>query len=290
MNEFDFKIGSSVECRDGGCGKLARVVVEPESLAVTHLIVEAGLLLKKARVFPIDIVERADETGIRLSISSETLADYPEYKEVDLEHTVPGSAGGGVVSTGYGPMVTGSPTVVIHEKQRLGIAEDLETVKRGTAVSNARGQVGKLEHVVADPDSGAITHLVIRQGLLFTHNTAVPIALVDQVTEEGIYLAATDEELKALPPFTGTQPANGEHIAGVDMTDPSSESVAARIETALAIAPQTKDARIEVIHDRGMVTLLGEVESETTRVAAAAIAADQRGVTRVNNELKVAPR
>ena len=290
MNEFDFKIGSSVECKDGSCGKLARVVVDPETLAVTHLIVEAGLLLKKARVFPINIVERADEAGVQLSISSEALSDYPEYQEVDVEQTVPGSAGGGVVSTGYGPVVTGAPTIVVHEKRRLGIAEELETVKRGTPVSNAHGQVGKLEHVVADPDSGAITHLVIRQGLLFSHDTTIPLALVEQVTEEGIFIAATDEELKTLPPFGGSATTQAAQIGSIDTTDTGSESVAVRIETALVSAPQTQDARIEVIHDRGIVTLLGEVESEATRVAAGAIAAEQRGVTRVNNELKVTPR
>jgi osmotically-inducible protein OsmY len=57
---------------------------------------------------------------------------------------------------------------------------------------------------------------------------------------------------------------------------------------ALAADPRTKQAVIEVIHDRGVVALQGQVEGGAARNAAAEIASQQRGVTTVVNELMIA--
>ena len=64
--------------------------------------------------------------------------------------------------------------------------------------------------------------------------------------------------------------------------------VALQVIAALATDPRTKQAVIEVIHDRGVVTLQGQVESVAVRNAAAEIASQQRGVTTVVNELIIA--
>jgi len=62
-------------------------------------------------------------------------------------------------------------------------------------------------------------------------------------------------------------------------------SLETRICTALAADPRTKQAVIEVIADRGVVTLQGQVENAEARAAAAEIARQQPGVTVVHNEL-----
>jgi len=63
--------------------------------------------------------------------------------------------------------------------------------------------------------------------------------------------------------------------------------VAVQVTAALAADPRTKDAVIEVIHDRGVVALQGQVDRVATRNAAAEIAGQQRGVTTVVNELMI---
>jgi len=76
------------------------------------------------------------------------------------------------------------------------------------------------------------------------------------------------------PDMTPATPAE-EHLVSLET----------RVCTALAADPRTKQAVIEVIADRGVVTLQGQVEKAETRAAAAEIARQQPGVTVVHNEL-----
>jgi len=68
----------------------------------------------------------------------------------------------------------------------------------------------------------------------------------------------------------------------------SQENLVYQIGSALAADPRTKNAVIEVIDDRGVITLQGKVESVKARNAAEGIAAQQGGVATVINELVVA--
>lgn len=63
--------------------------------------------------------------------------------------------------------------------------------------------------------------------------------------------------------------------------------VGQQVTSALMDDPRTKEAVIEVSNDRGILTLIGTVDSEETRQAAEAIARQQPGVVSVVNELKV---
>jgi osmotically-inducible protein OsmY len=63
--------------------------------------------------------------------------------------------------------------------------------------------------------------------------------------------------------------------------------VGQKVTNALLDDPSTKDAVIEVSNDRGILTLIGNVDSEETRQAAEEIARQQPGVISVVNELKV---
>lgn len=60
-----------------------------------------------------------------------------------------------------------------------------------------------------------------------------------------------------------------------------------RIADALQNDPRTDEAAIEVINDRGVVTLAGEVDSHEIRVAATEIARAQPGVISVVSTIRV---
>jgi hypothetical protein len=53
---MQFTIGSDVSCRDGSCGELRRVVVDPIALALTHLVVEEKHRQGLGHLVPIDLV------------------------------------------------------------------------------------------------------------------------------------------------------------------------------------------------------------------------------------------
>jgi osmotically-inducible protein OsmY len=61
-----------------------------------------------------------------------------------------------------------------------------------------------------------------------------------------------------------------------------------RVAEALGEHPETSDAVIEVIAERGIVTLEGTVDSVEARTVAARVAAAQPDVISVTNSLRVA--
>ena len=206
MNQFDFDIGAQVHCQDGNCGRLAKVVVDPETQQVTNLIVEAGFLLKRARVFPIAVVETTTVEGIYLSIVSADLSNYPEYREVEHERPASGAeapftASGAILPGGMALPEQSVP--LVREKVREGLSsEDLTLVAQGTPLKNQEGVFGKVDHVIVDADSKEITGLVVRHGFVFPELLNLPVSLIEYVGEKSIFVSATNEELQKLPRYS----------------------------------------------------------------------------------------
>ena len=72
-------------------------------------------------------------------------------------------------------------------------------------VFSADGEkVGEIDRVVLDPDDREITHLVVRQGFLFTTDKILPVDMIEEATEERVELGMEAQELEELPDFEET--------------------------------------------------------------------------------------
>lgn len=60
---------------------------------------------------------------------------------------------------------------------------------------------GHVTHVVLDPATKKVTHIVIRQGTIFTESKIVPITLVTASTPDGVNLSVGLDHLSRLPDF-----------------------------------------------------------------------------------------
>jgi hypothetical protein len=67
-------------------------------------------------------------------------------------------------------------------------------------------------------------------------------------------------------------------------------TIAEEVDAALSEDPRTATAVIEVVYERGVITLTGEVENESAHVAAEEIAHRHEGVVSVVNALEVRPK
>lgn len=77
--------------------------------------------------------------------------------------------------------------------------------KAGTAVYSADGEdVGRIERAVINPHTREVTHLVVRQGFLFTEDKVIPVDLIASATEDRVVLIQTEDSLQDLPPFEET--------------------------------------------------------------------------------------
>lgn len=205
MHELDLNFGTDILLSDGKAGKLCGAAVDIDTLRVTHLLVEDGLLVKKARAYPFSLAAQAGD-GITLSISSGAVEDYPHYREETIE--VPAEGGGTAWASGGYQVATAPP--MTYQKVRYGIPDERAVLKRGAAVTAHDGKGGKLDHVIAEAGSGAITHLVLQQGTLFPSRHVLPVEMVESVGQSGIFLHATHEELDELPDYEPGAPLGDE--------------------------------------------------------------------------------
>jgi uncharacterized protein YrrD len=62
-------------------------------------------------------------------------------------------------------------------------------------------KVGEVERVVINPRINEVTHIVVRQGFLFTEDKVVPVDLIASATDERVALREDAGDLDAVPNF-----------------------------------------------------------------------------------------
>ena len=185
-------MGAAASCADGPGGKVIRVIVDPVTEAVTHLVVEPRFRLSAARLVPLGLVE-ATADGIRLRCTAEEFGRLEAAEETEL---VDGLTGGlGLVGLG-GPMGASAPVpVVVQDVVPLGE----EGIERGEPVHALDGKIGRVEGVRVDPGDHRVTHVLLQEGHLWGRKEVViPASAVTKV-ENGIWLSLTKEQVEDLP-------------------------------------------------------------------------------------------
>jgi sporulation protein YlmC with PRC-barrel domain len=204
---MQFPIGAEVACRDGECGRLTRIVVDPVAREVTHLVVEPKHRSGLGRLVPIELVETSAEQ-IRLGCG---LAEFAKLADAEETEFLPGSGGTfgygpneafawpyyGLVGMGGGMLGMGgnSTAPLVYDRIPLGEVE----VRRGDQVHASDGLVGRVQGLVIDPDDHQVTHVLLQEGHLWGRKeVAIPISAVTSVNE-GIRVGLTKDEVGDLP-------------------------------------------------------------------------------------------
>jgi osmotically-inducible protein OsmY/sporulation protein YlmC with PRC-barrel domain len=274
-------IGAAVLCRDGIAGRLKYVAIDPDDTETTDLIVERGFLRHHDVVVPVSWVEQATDDSIMLNAQIDDLGALPEYHE--LEFAMPDLSckpvsGHQVEETRIwqNPYVAvgGGRPRLLH-RARLGVAEDEVLLRRGIPVLATDGtSIGTLDHLVVDPITHQVTQLVVRQGQFWSRRARiVPLDQVAALSEHGVQLKLTANDLERLPPY---------HAPASDA------QIAASLRRALATSPATRASGAQADIRGGVVRLSGAITNELVE-AARAIARRIRGVIGLEHDLADAP-
>ena len=171
-NATRFTIGADVECTDGICGEVSRVVVDPIARAATHLLVEPKHRRGLGRLVPLELVdstsrqvrlkctravlenlESGEETRFLLGNSAD--ADYGPGHAVSWPYFSLGIAGGVV---GFG--AENAAQTAIYDKIPSGEV----AIRRGERVHATDGDIGRVEGLVIDPADRHVTHVLVAIG------------------------------------------------------------------------------------------------------------------------------
>jgi sporulation protein YlmC with PRC-barrel domain len=191
-----FTIGVPARCRDGVCGTVTQVVVDPITAEVTHLIVEPEHREGLGRLVPIAKAQAgADEIAIDY-----TADEFENLQRAEKTRFLPGSEG----IFGYTsqeallwPYFGGNITVPVTE-DTLPAGEI--AVRRGEEVHATDGLVGEVEGLIVDRSRHHVTHVLLKEGHPFGRkDVAIPVAAVKEVDEAGVRLALSKSEIADLP-------------------------------------------------------------------------------------------
>ena len=102
--ETQFTIGAKARCSDGVCGEVRRIVVDPATDTVTHLVIEPEHQPEHARLVPVDLVGTA-AGGISLRC---TLAEFGQLGHAEEREFADQADeyGGGAATTGSTGLTT----------------------------------------------------------------------------------------------------------------------------------------------------------------------------------------
>jgi len=191
--ESPYAIGAGVTCTDGDCGRLHRIIMDPATRALTHLVV--GRDTHTARLVPASMVGRAGPDSIVLTC---TASGFDLLEPAEATEMVPPSApaggpvGGGLSGTGY--RAPAKADMVTYDRVPAGEVQ----LCPGERLHAADGDIGRIKGLMAAPDHH-VTHILLSEGHLWTRKeVAVPIRNVVDATY-GVRVDLTREELKDLP-------------------------------------------------------------------------------------------
>ena len=190
--ETAFVMGAKVSCVDGPGGEVSRLIVDPATQTVTHLVIEPRFRLSAARLVPLGLVDVTAD-GIRLRCTVEEFGALEAAEETEL---VDGLDGGfGLAGLG-GPMGAPAPVPVMLQDV---VPRGEEGIERGEPVHALDGEIGRLEGVRVDPGDHRITHVLLQEGHLWGRkDVVIPASAVTKV-ENGIWLNLTKEQVEDLP-------------------------------------------------------------------------------------------
>jgi hypothetical protein len=209
-----YQMGAAVRCDDGPCGYLGRLVVDPLSETVTHLIVEPRHRHARARLVPVAMID-ADDAELRLRCSAVTFHALQHAQETDflpVRDTPPTEypyAGlGGALTMLPWPYYAPAHEVRTHERIPPGEVE----IRRGEHLHATDGTIGKVDGLIVGHEGEHVTHVLLQEGHLWgTRQVTIPIDAVARIDGEGVHVSLSKTQVAALPGLELASP-----VAGVD--------------------------------------------------------------------------
>jgi hypothetical protein len=189
--EPQFTIGARASCTDGHCGELRRLIIDPATETITHLVIQPGHQQEAGRLVPVHLVETADRE-IRLRC---TRAEFDKLDRAAERDMVAGAESPEIV--GRGGVTAGALRAATVFEDVIPVGE--KEVGPGAPVHALDGEIGRVQGFLVHPGDYRVTHVLLLEGHLWGRKKiAIPISAVTGV-DAGIRLNLTKEQVEELP-------------------------------------------------------------------------------------------
>lgn len=199
-------------------GTLDRVVLDPTTQKVTHIVAEKGILFETKKLIPIEyVIESEGEKQILLNQRKEDLDKLPAYDESAYIGLDPNDYPDEQVDAvyWYPPLpatwgTMGGPLLFPYREPRFVHAEQAEQVlpegtialKEGAkVVSKDDKHIGNIEEIIVEPTDKRATHIVISEGIFLKKKKLVPAHWITDASENKVFLTVWSDLVDRLPDF-----------------------------------------------------------------------------------------
>lgn len=204
-------------------GQISRIVIDPRTKRITHVVVEKGMLFTEDKVVPLDLVAATGSDRLQLRQDAGDLDELPDLIETqyfpaerrsvhsqDAPVYAPpyfwyppvGSASAGYL--GYPGYVygTGETAQSYTTETHVNIPEDTVALKDGARVISADGEhIGNVDRVFTTPEVNRASHLLISKGLLFREKKVIPVNWILELEGDEVRLAVESSTVENLPDY-----------------------------------------------------------------------------------------
>jgi uncharacterized protein YrrD len=191
-------------------GELDRVVVDPKTKEVTHLVVEQGILFTEDRVVPMSMVQTSDEEKITLRATADELEELPEFEETEympLDEQARSEFPVEARSLYYLGKPFGIPPMTlpdrpVYKRTEKNIPDDAIDFEDGAKVLSVDEEhIGDVEQILTHPETDQVTHFIISKGLLLKERKLIPTNWISVFGDDEIRLAVGSRIVEQLPVY-----------------------------------------------------------------------------------------
>jgi uncharacterized protein YrrD len=195
-------------------GTLSRVVINPKTREVSHLVIERGLLFTSNKILPVDQISHEDDGKITLLSSVHDLNELEDFEEDHYVNLNAGEYPGSDVETSYwyppvnyawwrtGSQMFAPPMPLYTVRATQNIPDGTVALEEGARVVSADNKhVGNIEQLIVDSQDHRVTHLVLSEGLLFKERKLIPVVWISTLGEQQVHLSVNSGTLERLPAY-----------------------------------------------------------------------------------------
>jgi len=204
-----YLIGATAKCSDGACGQVSRIVIDPATVTVTHLVVEPDDPHQLGRLVPLDLLDTAPGE-ISLHCTATEFFQLPRAENTQSPPRADGHAlyhlGGQSGRRIFGPLGFSVKTPGAQTFTYDVLPAGKVAVRGDDPVHALDGDIGHITGVAADAGSRQVAYLLLHAGHPLGKNIAIPISAAIRL-DAGIQLNITKHDVKHLPPVDLQQPS-----------------------------------------------------------------------------------
>ncbi len=293
---LQINLGSAAQATDDTLGKVAQVLVQPNTWQISYVVVQRGLLIKKPLVLPAEFITEARADGLQLSLMVDDLlqkAQMPKENLLALKEHMPvinGSENLGGLSELFFDAETRQLAYLVAHRHAIAGGEVLLSVDQIAGLQADRLEVkiapkefALLPHYRSDPELEEdvrralwdYPRLRIDLGAVKVHAQCNNVWLLGHVSSD-INRRLIEDLARTV---SGVRDLHNEVVADTDL--------AVAIAGALAKHGETRGLPIGVYPDLGEVYLRGLAPTEEAKRVAEKVAAGVSGVKAIHNEIVV---